>query len=222
MDTSFDFADVVDEAVQRSGGEQSTAADVVTVRRSLRLLTERWEAKGYNTWRVRETTIICNGRSRSYDLPRSIDDVLQVNYQTHRGGSESPLTRITAAQYAQISTKDTAGNCSQFYLSREDTPRLFVYPVGHSTAEGRLSIWYVERPERFDRYEDGPMADLPGRWLEALVAGLSLDLARKRPMEGGQYNEPLIARLKEEYREAEDIALRADRDRARYRYRISM
>lgn len=211
METGFDFSDLVDEAVERSGGERSTASDVMKVRRGLRLLTERWAALSYNTWRVKSVTLKARGNDPRLQLPADVADVIEVN-SVRNETSESPMERITADQYAQLSVKNTTGQPSQFWLSRDvEAPVLHVYPIGPAP----IVVWYVERPADFDRYGDGT-DDIPGRWLEALVSGLALDLARKRP----PYNEPLIARLKNEAAEAELIAQRNDRDRSNFRYNI--
>ena len=212
---SFEFSDVVDEAVARSGGQDATASDIINVRRGLRLLTERWIAQGFNTWRIEQTTVIAGGVSPTIPLPSSVDDVIQVNSK-RVDGTESAMLRISETQYAQLSSKNVAGRPSQYWLDRKDTPSLFVFPIGDTNDNVELTVWYVSRPEDFDRYGD-TTDDVPGRWLEALVSGLALDLARKRP----PYNEALIARLKGEAAEAEDLAQRADRGRQRYRYRNS-
>lgn len=213
---SFDFSDVVDEAVDRSGGEGSTGADVLRIRRGMRMLTERWAAQGFNTWRIATKTFTISGAATpSIALGSDVDDVIQVNSQ-RQGLGEQPMRRISPSQYAQLTTKDTQGQPSQYYLDRQDNPKLFIFPIGTPGFETTLFVYYVSRPEDFARYGD-TTDDVPGRWLEALISGLALDLARKRP----PYDEQLIARLKAEAAEAEDLAQRADRGRQRYRYRNS-
>lgn len=217
MATGFDFADVVDEAVERSGGQEATASDVAKIRRGLRILTERWMAQGYNTWRICQTTVLATGVATPIQLDECVDDIIQVMVKTSTGDTtEKSLTRISPTQYAQLTRKFTLGEPSQYYLDRKETPQLFLYPVGETTFTHEVNVYYVERPAEYDRFI-GDAEDVPGRWLEALISGLALDLARKRP----PYNEPLIQRLKLEYAEAEDLAQRADRGRQRYRYRTS-
>jgi hypothetical protein len=212
-DTGFDFADLVDEAVARSGGEGATASDVLNVRRSLRLLTERWLAKGFNTWRIKEINIGLLGVSPVVRLPAGVDDVLTVNVRTS-GGSEVNIRRISPAEYHSLTKPMTLGQPSQFYLDRATPPSLYVFPIGTPTSPTSLVVTYVARPAEFERYS--VTDDVPGRWLEALTLGLALDLARKRP----PYDEGLISRLRGEAQEAEDIAMAADRGRQRFRYRI--
>lgn len=213
MRTGFTFADIFDEVVSRTGGEQSTAEDVAKVRRSIRIVLERWEAKGLNTWRVRSSTIYPTGASRYVELPSSVDDILMV---TPSGGGS--LTRINSNTYMAIGSKDQDGKPGEWWLDRTETPRLYLYPTGDSSA---LEIWYVERPEHYDDLGDN-MHDVPGRWLAALIACVAHDFAKKRPGPDGKYDEALISRLKADADEDELIARQADRDRARFRYRAAI
>ena len=212
METGFTFADVYDEVVSRAGGEQSTAEDVIRVRRGLRLLLERWEAKGFNTWRIRMRRVIATGGQPFIQLPDDVDDVIHV---VHVRGGE--LTRIGPDKYMTIGPKDRTGTPGEYWLAREETPKLYLHPTGSGN---ELEVWYVQRPENFTA-SAANMGDVPGRWLEAMILGLALDFARKRPKDGGGYDEALISRLAGEAAEAEDIAMRADRDRSRFRYRIA-
>jgi hypothetical protein len=210
METGFTFADVYDEAVARSGGEQTTAEDVIRVRRGLRLLLERWEAKGYNTWRIRKLRVRAIGGQPFIQLPACVSDVVHV---VHENGGE--LTRIPPDSYMTIGAQNRMGSPGEYWLAREEPPKLHLHPTGNGD---NLDVWYVERPAHFAVGSSD--MDVPGRWLEALILGLSADLARKRPGDGGVYNEGLISRLSLEAAEAEDTAMRADRDRSRFRYRI--
>jgi hypothetical protein len=212
---SFEFSDVVDDAVERAGGQEATAGDVLKIRRGLRILTERWTAQGYNTWRIKTHTALASGITPSLSLPDKVDDVIQVN-SVRNGTSETTMRRISAVQYAQLTAKNTQGQPSQYYLDRKTSPKLFLFPIGDTTTPMSIVITYLSRPDDYERYGD-TTDDIPGRWLEALVSGLALDLARKRP----PYDEALISRLKGEAMEAEDLAQRADRDRSRFRYNTS-
>lgn len=207
----FDFSDIFDDVVDRAGGEQSTATDVIRVRRGMRLLLERWEAQGYNTWRIRTLTVRASGTSPEVRLPACVDDVLQVNSLRYEN-SESPMRRISAVEYAQLATKKSTGQPAQYWLDRaREAPVLHIYPIGPAP----IIVTYVERPADYDRFGAGDI-DVPGRWLEALILNLAMDLAKKRP----PYDEALVSRLTREAAEAEILAQDADRDRSRYRYKI--
>jgi hypothetical protein len=208
MDTGFTFADVYDDVVSRAGGEQTTAEDVVRVQRGLRLLLERWEARGFNTWRFRYFDTRSPDRGAELFLPADVDDVIHVVRGTGGTLERVPIDEMMAFDFNRV--KGTPGSWA---LLRDERPKILLYPSGTAMD---LRIWYVQRPEHYQR-GSANMDDVPGRWLEAMILGLAHDLARKRP----PYDEALIGRLKAEAAEAEDIALRADRDRARYRMRFA-
>jgi len=213
-DTGFDFADLVDEASARAGGESTTAAEIIGLRRSLRVLTERWAASGFNSWRVKTTRVGLSGATGEVPLPHGVDDVIVVQAVNSNSNNISSMRRIPASAYGQLTSKSTKGRPSQWWLNRlNDRPTLKIFPIGDQQND-TIEIQYVERPDQFARYTD--TNDVAGRWLECLVMGMALELARKRP----PYNEGLIQRLKMEYGEAEVIAQQNDRDRARYRFRM--
>ena len=95
--SGFDFADVVEDAVQRSGGETATAEDILKVRRGVRLILERWAALRYNTWRLSTISVLAAGPE--VRLTDNIDDIITVTSALGSGGTESPMTRIGPEQY---------------------------------------------------------------------------------------------------------------------------
>lgn len=215
MSTGFDFPAIYDEVVARAGGEQSTAEDVQRVRRGMRIILERWQQKGYNTWRISRRTVTTAGSANGIKLPSCVDDVIHVLRED--GG---PLERVPMDRYMRLPDKDKTGRPGVFTLIRSEPPVLRLYPCGLTSAPEALEVWYVERPAAFS-VTGSTHDDVPGRWLEAMILSLAHDLARKRPGPSGKYDEALINRLKTERDEAEDICIRADRDRARYRFRIA-
>jgi hypothetical protein len=217
MIAGFDFAAVFDDVVARAGGEQSTVDDVVKVRAGLRLLLERWEAKGYNTWRIRTHNLTTFDGQSNVTLPECVDDVVVVT--AIDGMGRRALRRKSEAEFFRAN-RGITGAPSSYCLSRQiPAPLLKLNPMGAA----KLEVLFVERPEDFNRYDGSRgLADVPGRWLEALILGLAHDLARKRPLPGGQYDEGLIQRLRAEAAEAEDIAIRADRGRQNYTYRVAI
>ena len=78
MDTGFTFADIYQDIIDRVGGEQSLAEDVVRVRRGIRMILERWASLRYNTWRFNMSTVTATGSNRYVTLATNVDDVMQV------------------------------------------------------------------------------------------------------------------------------------------------
>lgn len=218
MYSGFDFADVVDEVVARTGGETATAADILKIRRGLRIITERWTAQGFNTWRIKSLAVTVAAGIPEVPIPDKVDDIIVAQSVMSGLGSEAGMRRISASEYAQLTRKTTRGRPSQFWLNRQEKPKLYVFPAGRENADDTIILTYVERPADFERYSNEGLNDIPARWLEALILALATDLARKRP----PLNEGLIARLKSEADEAESTAQRTDRDRANYSMRFKV
>jgi len=211
--TGFLFSDIYDEVVSRAGGEQTTAEDVIKVRRGVRIVLQRWMNKSYNTWRIESTVVAAAGYSGCLALPADVDDIVEV--EREGSGQGGVLDRVTADAYMRVTTKTQPGTPGLYWLDRKEPPQIHVHPIGYPTQPTYLRVWYVKTPADFAPNTNA-MDDVPGRWLEALILCVAHDLASKRP----PYDEGVIARLKGEAAEAEDVAIRADRDRARYRYRI--
>lgn len=218
MTQPFDFADLVEEASSRAGGESTTASDVYTLQRSLFLIQQDWMQMGYPTWRVETTMLYTSGVVSTVQLPELVDDVIQVNSLLDGTLNELPMKRIPADQYMQITNKETQGRPTQYYLQRSEPPVLHVYPIGTPGTVGGINVMYIRRPEEFERYQ--PDSDVPARWTRALVQALAVELAKKRPRSDGSYDEGLISRLENERMRAEALASRDDRDRSRYRVNI--
>ncbi len=206
----LDLQSCIVDAIERVGGEQSTASEARSAKRSLRLLLEEWSARGLNTWRVKRFSII-SGVAAEHVLPSSLDDILNVTVSVGPASSnptsESEIERVDRDAYASLSTKGQGGRPSLFYLERSATPKLFLFPIG-TVGNGELvTVEYAERPVAGIENPNG--FDAPGRMIPALVAGLAYDLAAKRPGIG----EDVIARLKARYDELLAVCLANDRQR---------
>jgi hypothetical protein len=211
-DTGFAFDDVVEDVCARVTGQTATAEDVLKIQRGMRIVTETWNAAGYNTWRTRLISVGIDGASREVPLPKDVDDIVSCSVQSG-DRSETVMTRKSFAAYAQIAIKNQRGQPTQYFLHRKVKPEMFIYPIG-GFQQYRLNIYYMARPEAFNMYEN-VLADIPGRWLEALICSLASDLSRKTP----PFDNALIQRLQGEAGAAIDRALRTDRDRTPYQFR---
>lgn len=194
MKTGFDFADVIDEIVERAYGETTTAADIISARRSIYLVLESWHAQQMNTWRIKTQDFqVANG---TVNLPASIDDVLTVTCVSQFSGgreTEVALTRISETEYANLTTKDTSGQPTQFMLRRTEPPAIRVHPRGRADRPSeKLRITYIARPANYDRTSQGS-DDMPSRWLQPLIMSAALDLASKNPERAGMRLEILAA-----------------------------
>lgn len=216
MQSGFDFGDIIDEVIARALGETSTAADVISAKRSIYMVLEDWHAQQFNTWRVKTLTFGTSPDTPQVRLPANIDDVLSVTTRNTSQplGSETPLTRMSETEYANLSTKNTRGQPTQFMLRRTEPPVIFLNPVGRVGQTEIITVTYIARPDQYDRF--GGEVDAPARWQNALIIGSALDLATKNPARAGER----LNYLPGMYDRALKLALTNDRDRTSFRMRI--
>lgn len=216
MRTGFDYADIMDEIIERAFGETSTSDDIISAKRSMYMVLEDWHAQQFNTWRVKSIDTGFAAGVALVPLPLGLDDVLEVTSIERLGEvvNENPMTRVSETEYAQIANKATAGRPSQYTLRRTEPPRLACYPAGRLGQTEILRVTYIERPSQFDR--NGTDLDAPARWLNPLILGVAADLASKNP----ERAKGRIPRLDAAYARALDIALKNDRQRNSFKMRI--
>ncbi len=216
MRSGFDIADIMDEIVQRAYGETTTAADIISARRSMYLVLENWHAQQFNTWRVRTKDFFsANGR---ISLPRQIDDILTatcVNDMADERVTETAMERVSETEYANFTTKDIVGQPTSYMLRRTEMPQLFVHPKGRTGRTEKIRITFIARPDNYDHLSDG-LDEVPARWLNALIINSALDLASKNPERSGMRLEILAANAGP----AVALAQSNDRQRSSFRMRI--
>ena len=216
---SMSFVEILEEAVELTGGQASTAEDVISARRSLHLLLVEWSNRGFNTWRIEKETFTLSPEGTLW-LPAKVEDVLEVkSLNPDEGcvdflGDQATLRRVSSSEYAKLVTNPN-GRPSLYYLERKEPPVVHVYPKGRDGLTEKVLIWYVTRPANFNLYRD-PDKGIPGRWTDALVQGVASRMARKRP----NVSEDLVRRLTADYEQALKFAEEADRQRVPLRVRV--
>lgn len=219
--SGMSLPEILDDAIERAGGQTATGAHVLSARRSMRILLEAWNAKGFRTWKISE--VVISGVGPTILVPRHVDDIFQANVeslgQTCGRSSETSMRRLSASEYARIPTKHSPGQPAQFYLERTDPPKIHVFPAGRNGVTEKFHLWCVERPAEWDRESND--FDAPGRWLVAVITGIALDLAKKLPNPKGLIDMERVNLLKDDYREALSDATRADRERVNVRIKIA-
>ncbi len=126
-------------------------------------------------------------------------DVLEAVVQ--RDSEDLSITRMSRQEYLSIPKKTTQGRPTQFYVDRQITPTITVWPVPENSTDA--IVYY-----RMKRLEDADAAvntaQIPFRFLPCLVAGLSYQIALKR---SPQRIEVLKVMYEEEFQRAssEDI-----------------
>ena len=121
-----------------------------------------------------------------------------------RSGSDLSVTRISRDDYLSIATKTTAGRPTQFYVNRQITPTVQVWPE----PENSTDIFIYDRLVRIDDADTAvDTVQVPFRFYPCLAAGLAYYIALKKSPERVQL-------LKGLYEEEFVRAAEEDRDKA--------
>ena len=206
---NLDIDEVIQEATEMIGGEETLGHTPASARRSINLMLNDWQNRGISLWSVNTTTVTVTDTVASVTLQDYTIDALAVTYSTSVSGTDIALERISREEYHNLPNKQQTGRPTQYTIERGvDNPLLKLYPTPDNSS-GVLNI------EKFDQLQDvdksaGQNAEVPKRFLPALTCGLSYHLSMKRP------GIPMdrIQMLKANYEEKLGYAREEDRERA--------
>ena len=102
-------------------------------------------------------------------------DVLEAVIQ--RDSEDLSIVRMGRQEYLSIPKKTTQGRPTQFYVDRQITPTMTVWPVPENSTD-TLIFYRMKRLDDADAATNN--AQIPFRFLPCLVAGLSYHIALKR------------------------------------------
>ena len=94
-----------------------------------------------------------------------------------RDSEDIAITRVGRQDYLSIPKKTTQGRPTQFYVDRQITPTINIWPAPENSTD-QIIYYRVKRIEDADAAVDN--ADIPFRFLPCLIAGLSYYIALKR------------------------------------------
>ena len=121
-------------------------------------------------------------------------DILEA--VVRRSGSDIGISRISRGDYLDTPDKSTQGRPSQFYIDRQITPTMTLWPSPENSTD-QLIYYRVKRLQDADVGVNTP--DIPFRFLPCLTAGLSYYMAIKRSPDRVQF---LKALYEEEFQRA--------------------
>ena len=233
-DFNLDLNELAEEAFERAGREMRSGYDLRTARRSINLMLSDWGNRGINLWTIEQGTIDLLQGVNTYDLPLDTVDIIDHVIRTGQGSaatqSDLTITRISSSTYATIPNKITQARPIQVWVQRltgQQYPANSDYFPG-ATASPRITLWptpdrgAIGQPYyqfvywRMRRMQDAGTGvdtfDIPWRFLNCFVAGLSYYIAMKIP-EGAAR----LDMLKAAYDESWNLAAGEDRDRSAIR-----
>jgi hypothetical protein len=176
-DFELDVAEYVEEAFERCGLEARTGYDLRTAKRSLNLMFADWANRGLNQWTIKQRTQTVTQGTSEYALLADVIDVLAA--VVRRDGTDFTIPRIGRDAYLSIPTKTTTGRPTQFFLDRQITPNLKIWPV----PENSTDIIVYDCLTRLDDADAMVNTiDVPFRFYPCLAAGLAYYLSLKRAL----------------------------------------
>ena len=209
----LDVADYVEEAFERCGLELRTGYDLKSANRSLNLMLSEWANRGLNQWTIQQKVLPMVQGTSVYTIdatnPTATIDVLDVFVRETIGTqvTDVPMTRMSRSEYGNLSTKSTTGKPNQYFVDKQITPTITVWPVPSSTS---YSL-YINALTRMDDADVGANTlQMPFRFYPCLAAGLAYYIALKRAPEK-------VSMLKQLYEEEFERALSQDQDRVSFR-----
>lgn len=203
-DFELDVSDYIEEAFERCGLEVRTGYDLQTARRSLNLLFADWANRGLNQWTIAQRTQTVTSSTGTYDLGEDVIDVLSM--VVRRDNNDLSMERISRDTYLSIPSKTTTGRPTQFFIDRQITPQIKVWPLPENSTD-ILVFDCLTRIQDADTFTD--TIEVPFRFYPCLAAGLAYYLAIKKAPDR-------IQLLKAIYDEEFDRAQAEDRDRASF------
>jgi len=209
-DFNLDIDEVIQEAMEMIGGEDTLGHEPASARRSINLMLKDWQNRGILLWTTSVSSVTVAASTTAYDLSSSTIDALEV--VLNRDDTDIQLTRISPEEYLLIPNKTQTGRPMQYSIRRgRDNPVMSVWPIPENSTD-------VLKMEIFSELQDvnksaDQNADLPKRFLPPLTCGLSYYMSMKRPgVDAGR-----IQMLKVNYEEKLGRAMLEDRERATMR-----
>ena len=203
-DFELDVAEYIEEAYERCCLEVRTGYDLTSARRSLNIMLAEWANRGLNQWTIEQRTQTVTAADTEYPLGTDVIDILSA--VVRRDGTDFAISRISRDSYLAIPNKTSTGRTTQFFLDRQITPNLKIWPAPENSTD-------VIRYDALTRIQDADAAvntlEIPFRFYPCLTAGLAYYLSLKK-------NPQLTQMLKVVYEEEFERAMGEDRDRSSF------
>lgn len=210
----LDVADYIEEAFERCGLELRTAYDLKTARRSLNLLLAEWANRGLNQWTVQTKTVAMVDGTTTYNVDSSNStaaiDVLDayIRETVNNQPIDLQMTRLSRSEYASVPDKSTEGKPLQYFIDKQLSPTISVYPTPDKTSTYTVYMNVLTRMDDADAATN--TLQLPFRFYPCLAAGLAYYISIKKSPDRTAF-------LKQIYEEEFDRAMSQDEDRASFR-----
>ena len=204
-----DVTEFIEEAFERCGLELRTGYDLKTAKRSINLMLAEWANRGLNQWTIEQTTQTVTKGTNQYTLNSNVIDILDCSIRRDTDGTNLDLqmSKISRSEYLNIPTKSTEARPTQFFLDKQVSPVLNIWP----TPENSTDVLVFNKLVRMDDADTATNTmDMPFRFYPCFAAGLAYYIAIKKAPER-------VVMLKQMYEDEFERALSQDEDSASFR-----
>ncbi len=202
-------AEFVEEAFERCGLELRTGYDLKTAKRSINLMLAEWANRGLNQWTIEQATQTVTKGTNQYTLDSNIIDILDCSLRRDTDGTNLDLqmTKISRSEFLNIPTKSTQARPNQFFLDKQLSPVLNIWP----TPENNTDVLVFNKLVRMDDADTATNTmDMPFRFYPCFAAGLAYYIAIKKAPDR-------VVMLKQMYEDEFERAMSQDEDTASFR-----
>jgi hypothetical protein len=133
--------------------------------------------EGPNLWTVDLQSIPLVEGSATYSVPSETIQILDVFIRFGSPATDRILAPISRTEYASLSNKTTEGFPSQFWFDRTISPTITFYLVPDGNGP-YVAYYYRYRQIQDSKFPGGQVAEVPNRWIDAIIAGLAYRMAR--------------------------------------------
>ena len=204
---NLDIDEIIQEALEMIGGEQTLGHEPASARRSINLMLKDWQNMGVLLWSTSVSSVTVVASTKAYSLDASTLDALEV--VLNRDNTDLKLTRVTPEEYLLIPNKTQTGRPSQYSIRKGvNNPTLSVWPLPENSTDV-LKIEIVSELQDIDKSAI-QNADVHKSFLPCLTTGLAYSMSLKRP----GVDLTRIQLLKSNYEEILSRALLANRETA--------
>ena len=201
----LDVAEYIEEAFERCGLEAKTGYDLQTARRSMNIMLAEWANRGLNQWTIEQRTQALTADDADYSLGTDVIDILTA--VVRRSSTDFSMSRVSRDTFTNIPVKTTTGRPTQYFLDRQITPNLKIYPAPENSTD---VIVYDALTRIQDADAQINTMEVPFRFYPCLTAGLAYYIAMKKAPDR-------IQLLKTVYEEEFERAMAEDRDRSAFK-----
>lgn len=205
---NMEVAQIVEEALERIGGNPTSGEEAASARTTLNLLLTHIInlSAPLNAQKLYNLNTVIN--QPMYELPSDIVNVLVVTV-SDSSGNEIELHRDDMMEYQRLYKKDQPGRPTTFYLQRQtNNLQMYLWPMPNEvfTVHCRVTKKLQDVASAINSL------DLPTTYLPAIISGLAYYLSLKRRNIDAAYRQELKMLYEAELK----AALDEDRTRTDY------